>query len=48
MPLDLAVIRRDALQVETRQRIERDDPAFRTMSEAWSQALRDAFTGIEI
>ena len=48
MPLDLAVVRRDALKVGTRRRIERDDPAFRAMSDAWSKALRDAFTGIEI
>jgi len=48
MPLDLAVIRRDELKVGTRRRIERDDAGFRAMSDAWSQALRDAFTGIDI
>jgi putative proteasome-type protease len=48
MPLDLAVIERDALRVTQRRRIERDDPGFRAMSDAWSAALRDGFHRIEI
>jgi putative proteasome-type protease len=48
MPLDLAVIARDACRVTERRRIEAGDEAFRAMSEAWSQALRDGFTRIEI
>lgn len=48
MPLDLAVIETDALQVGEQRRIEPQDPGFLAMSEAWSQALRDAFSRIEI
>ncbi|MGQ0564268.1 MAG: peptidase [Gemmobacter sp.] len=46
MPLDLAVIARDACKVTERRRIEAGDEAFRAMSEAWSRALRDGFTQI--
>jgi len=48
MPLDLAVIERDACRVTLKRRIEAGDPAFRTMSEAWSTALRDGFQRILI
>jgi len=48
MPLDMAVIEKDALKVTQRRRIEAGDPQFRAMSEAWSKALRDGFTQIEI
>lgn len=48
MPLDLAVIERDACKVTERRRIENGDEQFRAMSEAWSRALRDGFTRIEI
>jgi putative proteasome-type protease len=48
MPLDLAVIERDALRVTLKRRIEAGDPAFRAMSEAWSTALRDGFARIVI
>jgi putative proteasome-type protease len=48
MPLDLAVIERDACKVGTKRRIEAGDPAFRAMSEAWSTALRDGFARIVI
>ncbi|MBY0350923.1 proteasome-type protease [Tabrizicola sp.] len=48
MPLDLAVIDRDACKVTQKRRIEAGDPAFRAMSEAWSNALRDGFAKIEI
>jgi len=43
MPLDLAVLRADALEFEQRRRIEDDDQTFREFSERWSQELRDAF-----
>lgn len=43
MPLDLAVVRADALQFEQLRRIEDDDQTFRAFSERWSQELRDAF-----
>jgi putative proteasome-type protease len=48
MPLDLAVIARDACRVTEARRIEAGDPGFRAMSEAWSRALRDGFTQISI
>lgn len=48
MPLDLTVIERDALRVALTRRIEAKDPDFMVMSEAWSQALRDAFQQIVI
>jgi putative proteasome-type protease len=48
MPLDLAVIERDACRVTLRRRIENGDPQFRAMSEAWSTALREGFAKITI
>lgn len=48
MPLDLAVIERDACRVTLKRRIEAGDPAFRAMSEAWSTAPRDGFQRIVI
>ena len=48
MPLDLAVIEKNACKVSHRRRIEAGDPAFRAMSEAWSNALRDGFARIAI
>ncbi|MBL9048825.1 MAG: proteasome-type protease [Tabrizicola sp.] len=48
MPLDLAVIERDACRVTQKRRIEAGDPQFRAMSEAWSNALRDGFARITL
>ncbi len=48
MPLDMAVIERDACRVSRTRRIEAGDPAFRAMSEAWSKALRDGFQQITV
>ena len=48
MPLDLAVIGKDACRVTEKRRIEPGDPVFAEMSNAWSEALRDAFTHIKI
>ena len=48
MPLDLAVIRKDALSVSEAHRFEPGDPAFSAMSEAWSRTLREGFIRIEI
>lgn len=48
MPLDLAVIERDACRISQRRRIEARDEQFRAMSEAWSRALRDGFTQITL
>jgi putative proteasome-type protease len=43
MPLDLAVIEKDALAFRIRRRIERDDPRFGAISESWGKALRKGF-----
>jgi putative proteasome-type protease len=48
MPLDLAVVEKDALRVTKTRRIEAGDADFRTMSEAWSRALREGFQQIEV
>ncbi len=48
MPLDMAVIERDACRVTGRRRIEAGDEQFRMMSEAWSKALRDGFVNIKL
>lgn len=48
MPLDLAVIERDACKVSLTRRIEAGDEQFRAMSEAWSRTLRDGFQQIPI
>ncbi len=47
MPIDLLIYRTDTLRVGERRRIGEDDHYFRTLSAAWSEALRDAFARIE-
>lgn len=47
LPIDLAVIRRDALAVTLRRRITEDDPYFRFVRTAWSESLREAWKRIE-
>ena len=46
MPIDLLLYRRDTWRVAEQRRIEADDPYFRIISRAWSEALRDAFVHI--
>ncbi|WP_435169511.1 proteasome-type protease [Falsirhodobacter sp. 1013] len=48
MPLDLLCVRRDDLRATELRRIEAGDPVFREMSDAWSNALRDAFVKISV
>ena len=48
MPLDIAVIERDACRITQKRRIEAGDEAFRAMSDAWSTALRDGFSQIDL
>jgi putative proteasome-type protease len=48
MPLDLVVIGRDDCRITERRRIEAGDEAFRAMSDAWSNALRDGFSQISL
>jgi len=46
MPLDLAVIKTDALAFDMRRRIEPDDPEFLEISVQWSEAIRSAFDSL--
>lgn len=46
MPLDLAVLPTDACAFSERRRIDADDAGFHSLSDAWSQSLRDAFQSI--
>lgn len=43
MPLDLAVLPEGQCKFSEQRRIDTDDHEFRALSDAWSQALRDAF-----
>jgi putative proteasome-type protease len=43
LPLDLCVIRRDALAIGLRRRITEEDPYYRTIRDGWSDALREAY-----
>lgn len=45
-PVDLLVYRRNALEVETRLRIDEDDPYFQMIRSQWSQSLRDAYLSL--
>jgi putative proteasome-type protease len=47
LPIDLAVIRTDALAVTLRRRITEEDPYFRFVRTAWSDSLREAWKRIE-
>ena len=44
MPLDVAVIPNGSFEFSTHRRIDADDRNFHALSEAWSAALRNAFT----
>ena len=46
MPIDLAVIRRDAISAELNHRIEQGEPYFHDLRERWSAALRKAHQDI--
>ncbi len=48
MPLDMAVIKSDALEVSEQRRIEPTDEGFARMSSAWSKALKDGFQQIDM
>ena len=42
MPLDMHVYEADSLKTGVQRRVEEDDPYFRQISDAWSDALRQA------
>jgi putative proteasome-type protease len=44
LPLDMLFYQRDSLDVAFEKRVGADDPYFRSISEGWSTALREAFT----
>jgi putative proteasome-type protease len=46
LPLDIAVLRRDALRFELTYRIEHDDPYFADLRRRWSEALKAAHQAI--
>jgi len=46
LPIDLAVVRRDALKCELSYRIEEGEPYFHDLRESWSSALRAAHVAI--
>ena len=46
LPIDIAVIRRDALEAELVHRIEAAEPYFHDLRERWSAALRAAHMNI--
>jgi putative proteasome-type protease len=46
MPIDLLVYRADGFGVTLRKRITEEDPYFRSVSEGWSQALRNAYLAL--
>jgi putative proteasome-type protease len=43
MPLDLAILRRDALQLALHRSIEPDDAYFKVIRDGWGESLRNAF-----
>ena len=47
LPIDLLIYRTDTFEVGEERRIKADDPYFRSLSEGWSKALRNAFANIE-
>jgi putative proteasome-type protease len=46
LPIDIALLRRDALNTEVSTRIDGSDPYFRDLRERWSQALKAAHIAI--
>ncbi|MBI0432709.1 proteasome-type protease [Roseomonas sp. KE0001] len=43
LPLDLLVYERDSFAIRLQRRITEEDPYFRPLREAWSEALREAY-----
>ena len=46
LPADLLVYRRDSQEVAVRERITEDNPYFRDIRTRWSEALREAYSGL--
>lgn len=47
MPIDILVYERDSLDIRRQKRIGQDDEYFKTLSQQWSEALREAFQKID-
>jgi putative proteasome-type protease len=43
MPLDLAIVRRDALEIALHRSIEPEDAYFKVIRDGWGESLRNAF-----
>jgi putative proteasome-type protease len=43
MPLDLAIVRRDALEIAMHRNIEPEDTYFKVIRDGWGESLRNAF-----
>ncbi len=43
MPLDLAIVRRDALEIALHRSIDPDDAYFKIIRDGWGESLRNAF-----
>lgn len=46
LPLDVALVRRDALKVTFRHRVDHQDPYFGSLREGWSHGLRGVFNAL--
>jgi putative proteasome-type protease len=46
LPLDLLFYEKDSFKVGLKKRIAQDDPYYRTVSDGWSNALRQAFKSL--
>ena len=46
LPFDLQIYKTDSFEVGYQGRIEVDDPYFRSISEGWGDALRQAFSSL--
>jgi putative proteasome-type protease len=46
LPLDLLFYEKDTMKVGVKKRIGQDDPYYRTISDGWSNALKQAFRGL--
>ncbi len=46
LPLDLLFYEKDAFRVKLKKRVGLDDPYYRTISDGWSNALKEAFKSL--
>ena len=46
LPLDLMFYEKDSFRVGLKKRIVQDDPYYRTVSDGWSNALKQAFKSL--